>query len=82
MTHVGIVHITSELLESVLKLPEGHHVEAVSQDIDCFYSREFKFRIVGPLMPKVLEGQVIPIVRLQYKTNDNGQPEFDKVTNG
>jgi len=59
---VGYVEISYRLLEELLGLDDQHYIDSIWVDMDFAYNRRFKAVIIGPKMPEVPEGQMIPRV--------------------
>lgn len=50
-------HISSELLEQMLQLPEDHYIVGAQWD---FISRSLQIFVEGPQLPEIDRGQIVP----------------------
>ena len=58
---VGIIRVSYNCLEQMLCLPDGVHIERVSEDPNSRL-RVFEVRVCGDSLPEVREGELISFV--------------------
>jgi hypothetical protein len=72
MKQLGIIHITFEKLESLLQIPEDHHIQTIIFGERRKMDSTVDFVIRGPMMPEVPEGSCIPWINPEYQFSGEG----------